>query len=483
MDQRIWIAGVFALTMSWTGEARSQCLNNIVSNGDFTTGLIPGSMPTATADDWSLLTLSPQVVDSLGCAAPGSLQMWGNLAVGESAKQTLIGAGIQAGKRYRVSLAYYERIPGPDPADEVSVRIAASSISPTAYPPLAAYDDVIGVTPLTASTSCITHNFPLWTAPNNASYITINPENDSAVNNGAYVSWALVDDICIQEARLEHFSGYAVKPTKGSAKPVKFGPIVLQDQFGTAKYLVGKPRELLLPANKNDEGLIDGDTHLKEYQVKPLGELTIPSPVRITNQCNDLVIDIGKVRSLLVPTSKTPPPGTGTPAVPDAAYHNLDHFLCYQAKAAKSVDDVPQSFPRGTQVDVVDQFQTRRYDLRKITKLCNPVAKSTDPEDPPKILSGADAGTDKPIAPATIRNPNDHLVCYQASLAKTLIAQDGCGCDLVASPDCKGTALDPLQAPSVVFSGVQVNNQFGPETLDTGKHVEICIPSEKFLLP
>jgi hypothetical protein len=312
---------------------------------------------------------------------------------------------------------------------------------------------------------------------------TVNPENDSSVNDGNYVSWTLLDDICIQEARLEHFSGYAVKPSKDSAKPVKFGPVVLADQFGSAKYVVGKPRELLLPANKNDEGLIDDDTHLKEYMVKPLAEVAVTTPVRITNQCNDMVIDVGRVRTLMVPTAKTPPPGNVSPAVPDPAYHNVDHFLCYQAKTAKSVDDVPQSFPRGTQVSVVDQFQTRRYDLRKITKLCNPVAKSSDPMDPPKILSGADKGTDKPISPATIRNPNDHLVCYQATLAKTLIPQDGCGCDLVADPTCKGTPLDPIQLPDVVFSGVAVNNQFGPEILDTGKHVEICIPSEKSLLP
>jgi hypothetical protein len=483
MKRTILMLGIFALATSWSGDARAQCLNNIVANGDFTNGLVPGSMPPATAANWSQLSASPQVLDTLGCAAPGSLQMWGNLVVGESVKQTLPGSGIQAGKRYRASLAYLERIPGPNPADEVSVRLAMSNVAPTVFPPLAAYDYTIGVTPLTTSTSCITHRFPIFTAPTNASYVTLNPENDSSVNDGAFVSWALVDDLCIQEAVLEHFSGYAVKPTKGSPKPVKFGPIVLQDQFGSAKYIVGKPRELLLPANKNDEGLLDSDTHLKEYQVKPLSALTIPSAVQITNQCNDTVIEVRKVRSLLVPTSKTPPPGAQVPDAPDPAYHNVDHFLCYQAKAAKSVGGVPQAFPKGTQVNVVDQFQTRRYDLRRITKLCNPVAKSTDPQDPPKILSGADAGTDKAIAPAAIRNPEDHLVCYQAKLAKKLIPQSGCGCDTVADPKCAGTALDPVQPAEVVFSGVQVNNQFGPETLDTGKHVEICIPSHKTLLP
>jgi len=483
MNMKPWILTVSALVAGWAGEARSQCLHNVVANGDFSTGRVTGSMPAASVDNWSALTLSPQVTD-IACNGPGSVQMWGNLVVGESVRQTLPGAGIVAGKRYRVSLNYQMRLPGPDPADEVGVRLAVSSILPGTYPPLAAYDDVIGITPMTASPTCVPHTFPVWTAPNNASYLTLNPENDSSINDGAQVSWTLLDDVCIQELRLEHFSGYQAKPSKGAPKFAKFGPVVLADQFGSAKYDVVKPGNLLLPADKNDEGLIDDDTHLEEYRIKPRSAVTTPSPVRITNQCDDLAIEVGRVRSLLVPTAKTPPPGMNVPAIPDPLYHNVDHFLCYQAKTAK-VDGggAPQSFPRGTQVSVVDQFETRRYDLKKITRLCNPVAKSSDPMDLPVLLSGSDAGTSKPIEPAAIRNPDDHLVCYQAKLAKKLIVQDGCGCDEVANPGCKGTALDPVQVAHTPLIGVHVNNQFGAETLDTKKHVEICIPSQKILLP
>jgi hypothetical protein len=468
---------------SFAGEARAQCLNNVVANGNFDTGVVPGSMPAGSVSNWSLLTASPQVVP--GCnGAGGGLQMWGNLVVGESAKQTLPGPGIQAGKTYRVSLLYRMQLPAPDPQDEVSVRLAASVGAPAQYPPVASYD-VIGVTPLTASANCISHTFPLWTAPNNAGFLTVNPENDSAINDGGQVSWALVDDVCIQEAVLEHFAGYQIKTSKGTAKFAKFGPVVLADQFGSGKYDVLKPRELLLPANKNNEGVLDEDTHLKEYQIKPRAAVAVASPVHVINQCNDLVVEVRKVRSLLVPTSKTPPPGNVVPALPDPQFHNLDHFLCYQAGAAK-VDGngiaLPK-FPRGMQVDVVDQFQTRRYDLKKITKLCNPVDKASDPLDPPVVLSGADAGTAKPIQPAAIRNPDDHLVCYQAKVAKNLIVQNGCGCDTVADPKCKGLPIAPAQPKHAPLLGINVNNQFGPEVVDTSKEVEICIPSQKLLIP
>lgn len=465
--------------------AQVQCLNNVVTNGDFSSGLVivgDGSMPASSVDNWSLLTRSPQV-GVAGCDTPGHIQMWGNLAVGESIKQELAPTGIRAGKSYRASLRYQLELPGPDPQDEVSVRLAASIGAPSIYPPLAG-TDLIGVTPLTSSNTCVPYTFPVWTAPNDAAYLTVNAENDSSIDDGFHHSFARIDDICIQELSLGHFMSYAVKAASGTPKFTKFGPIVLADQFGTRKYDVINPRQLLLPANKNDEGVIDEDTHLKEYQVKL--RLPLPSkgkiPVRIINQCNDLQLDVGWPKSLLVPTSKTPPPGSDVPPAPDPQFHNVDHFLCYDARVTKG-DINPNGFPRGIQVDVVDQFQTRRYQLKKITKLCNPVAKSADAQDPPLILAGPNAGTPKPIQPSTIRNPDDHLVCYQAKLARYLIPQNGCGCDTISDPSCTGTLIEPIQEQFTDVLGINVNNQFGPEVLDTRKTTEFCIPSQKTLVP
>jgi hypothetical protein len=84
--------------------------------------------------------------------------------------------------------------------------------------------------------------------------------------------------------------------------------------------------------------------------------------VQITNQCNNLRLEITKPDGILVPTNKSlaapvPPPSIGD--------HQLDHYLCYKAKVQTKLANgtgLPK-FPKGLQVDVVDQFRSRRYDL------------------------------------------------------------------------------------------------------------------------
>jgi hypothetical protein len=185
--------------VSW-GLIDDICIQDVpclVNNGGFTDGRVIGSMPAASVNNWVVLTQTPQVVDE-GCDDPGAIQMWGNQVVGESVQQLLPGLGIRAGKTYRVSVCYRWLNNNPNLPQYVRFRVAASNSPPAAYPPVAAYD-VIGVTPNTSSTSWTTYTFPDWTAPNNASFLTLNPENDSFQNDGNFVSWGLIDDICIQE--------------------------------------------------------------------------------------------------------------------------------------------------------------------------------------------------------------------------------------------------------------------------------------------
>ncbi len=273
----------------------------------------------------------------------------------------------------------------------------------------------------------------------------------------------------------EHFLGYKTKPSKGSTKLVKFGPVALADQFRTSDYDVLKPSALLLPADKNGEGRIDEKTHLAEYVVKPAkGSLAFEglSNVRVVNQCSDVLLEIGKPLSLLVPTAKD----LVSPTAPPLG-HNLDHFLCYKAKLQKALEDGTKlpKFPKGMQVDVEDQFQVRRYDLKKVTKLCNPVAVS----GAPTLLAGPDRGAAKPLAPVVIRNPDDHLVCYQAKIAKRNVPQDGCG---PLDPDDKGVAIDPKPAKHEKRAGIHVANSFEEAgSIDSIKEVELCIPSTKTL--
>jgi hypothetical protein len=276
---------------------------------------------------------------------------------------------------------------------------------------------------------------------------------------------------------IDHFMLYRIKTTAGAPKFVAFGAVTLHDQFRTAGYDVLKPKQLGLPADKNAGGRIDPNTHLKEYQLKAHAGVPTFSPVtnvRVTNQCNNLLIEVRNPLTVLVPTNKstTPPP------VPSINDHQLDHYLCYQARAQTKLDSgapLPK-FPKGIQVEVIDQFQSRRYDLKKITKLCTPVDKSGSPV----LLGGPNVGAPFPITPAAIRHPSDHLVCYQAKLATKQIAQNGCG---PLNPADHGTAIVPPQPKHTRRIGLFTNNQFGPEQIDSVVEGELCIPSVKIPPP
>jgi glucose/arabinose dehydrogenase len=276
----------------------------------------------------------------------------------------------------------------------------------------------------------------------------------------------------------DHFLLYKIKGTSGEPRFAKFGPVTLADQFRTEDYNVIKPATLGLPGDKNAEGVFDAVTHLTEYMIKPAegaADFAKISDVHIVNQCNSLYVQIVKPASLLVPTSKNL---MSQPLPPDPMDHELDHFLCYKARnQTKLSDDTPlPKFPKRMQVEVVSQFDdmaARRYDLKRVTKLCNPVDKS----GMPSFLSGDNEGDPKPITPATIENPVDHLVCYKAVLSRKTVAQNGC---VPADPDDTGTDIEPPQAKHAKLIGFFINNQFGPEHLDSQKEVELCIPSLKF---
>lgn len=277
---------------------------------------------------------------------------------------------------------------------------------------------------------------------------------------------------CVPPA-LDHFTFYKTKTSKDATKFQRFGPVVLSDMFqSNVAYEVSKPTMLGLPSNKNGEGVTDADTHREQYSVKP-AKGTEPFAGRVdvgvTNQCNDLRVTVGKAVSLLVPTSKSL---TDPVTAPDPLHHNVEHLLCYKATTQTKLSNgvkLPK-FPKGIQVDVADQFQTRRYDLLKVTKLCT----SVDKAGTPAILSGPNKGAAKPITPFT-RSGDTQLLCYQARLAKKHIAQSGCG---PANPADKGTLIAPEQAKHTPVLGLHVANQFGSERLDTVKEAELCIPSQ-----
>lgn len=267
---------------------------------------------------------------------------------------------------------------------------------------------------------------------------------------------------------LDHYLLYETRPL-GPKLPT-FGPVQLLDRFGSRNFNVSKGKRLGLPADKNGEGINDDMVDLFEYPVKPSKGKPKFQKVRnvhVINQCNDLVLEVVKPRSVLLPSNNS------LFAQPtDLATNDIDHFLCYDAKVQKKDESgrLLPKFPKRIQAVVGDQLQTRRYDLTKITRFCNPVDKSGNPV----ILSGKQKGTPFSISPAAIHNPNAHLLCYQAKVATRLIEQNGCG-PIDAN---RGTAIKPPQArhsPVTAF----VINQFESGAFYTIKPKELCIPTFK----
>jgi hypothetical protein len=270
----------------------------------------------------------------------------------------------------------------------------------------------------------------------------------------------------------DHFVFYEVKPNADADKLVKFGRLTLADRFRAADYDVLKPEALGLPADKNGEGIADAATHLVSYQIKEAAgtaKFESRTGIRAVNQCGDLLLEVRRPEALLVPSAKDQ---LAPPVPPDPGSHDLDHFVCYDARPQRKLDDgtTLPGLPKGIQVDAQDQFQFGRYDLTAVSRFCTPVSKS----GAPVLLAGPDRGTPKPITPAEVRNPDAHLLCYKARLATKQVVQEGCG---PAVPGDRGTRIDPRQAKHEQLTGVYVANQFGEERYDTVKETEICVPS------
>jgi hypothetical protein len=148
----------------------------------------------------------------------------------------------------------------------------------------------------------------------------------------------------------------------------------------------------------------------------------------VTNQLGFIRLDTIRVDLLLVPAAKSL---TSSPPAPNPTSHNVDHYKCYRARVTPGTP----RFPERVRVTITDQFNTtlKTLNLKKPRHLCTPVDKN---------------GED-------VKNPTVHLACYAA----------------------RGAPKTPKHR------GVFVNDQFGPEQLDTSTEREICIPSLKSLAP
>jgi hypothetical protein len=222
-----------------------------------------------------------------------------------------------------------------------------------------------------------------------------------------------------------HFLCYKAKTTPRTAKLVP-GVVDLADQFGSGTADAKKVASLCVPADKNGGGIADPDTHLKGYTIVRKPKPAAVLDLEVTNQFGTLRLDTIKPDRLLVPAAKD----LDNPVVgPDNASHDVDHYQCYKVKVTPGT---PKFEP--TRVTVADQFTTaaKTVDVKQPTRLCNPVDKNGE----------------------SIKNPDGHLLCYQAT----------------------GASGQPKHTPRI---GVHVGDQFGGEQLNTVKEEEVCVPSTK----
>jgi cysteine-rich repeat protein len=230
---------------------------------------------------------------------------------------------------------------------------------------------------------------------------------------------------------LDHFTCYKGGATSGSVRfpgiPIPPG-VGLLDQFGPSTVAVRKPAMLCAPTNTlgEDATAPTHAEHLVGFQIKNPTATLFPTNLEVVDQFNPsgLFVDAKKQTHLLVPTAKNL---SATPPTP--SMFTTDHFECYKV----SVTSGAPKFVPVPGVTVQDQFGSMTVDVKKPKCLCTPVDKNG--EDP------------------TAPSHPEHLMCYQVK------------------------QVDPV--PFVKLTGIFVNNQFGPETLDVKKPALLCVPALK----
>lgn len=171
----------------------TNCANNLLLNGGFSENFVLGNMPAASVEHWTAAYGTPDV-QRRGCEDTVEVQMWGNQVVGEGLQQVLENP-LLAGHTYRVSLCY-RRGHDPTKLDYIRFRLRASNSPLTKTGGEGA---LIGITPNTptASTQWNTASF-LWTPDQHYSILTIDPENDEIIDDGALTSIGSIDNVCIE---------------------------------------------------------------------------------------------------------------------------------------------------------------------------------------------------------------------------------------------------------------------------------------------
>jgi len=218
---------------------------------------------------------------------------------------------------------------------------------------------------------------------------------------------------------VDHFMCYKARTTKRTERFVATSA-TLTDSLEAATFTLKKTSALCLPADTNGEGVVDDCTRLKAYRLKGPKHVK-QRGIAVSDRFGSLSLDTVKPDRLLVPAAMELGEAAREPG------DSLDHFKCYKVKVTKGT---PRS-PKQTRADVVDDFESRTYELKRPTRLCVPVDRDGE----------------------GIVDDVDHLVCYRAKRAKG----------------------EPKH--SKVRGMIYTRDGFGAERLDSRVEEELCVPA------
>ncbi len=186
-NHRTTVILVVALSLSLSLQAQ-----NLIRNGGFTESaprVGDGSIPPNQVADWRAAYRSPQLIAGPGCQDVGFIAMWGNKAVGEAITQTV---SLKKGLTYEVALcARYRK--SSVPYAHVELR---ASTSPLRDPYCEENCETMPGPKKITSTAWAPYRFR-FTPARDYAYVTVSVSNDVAVNDGARVSWAEIDNVSI----------------------------------------------------------------------------------------------------------------------------------------------------------------------------------------------------------------------------------------------------------------------------------------------
>lgn len=145
----------------------------------------------------------------------------------------------------------------------------------------------------------------------------------------------------------------------------------------------------------------------------------------------------------------------------------LDHFQCYQVK--------PEDKVQPHEVVLQDQFGKSTVTLKRPSLICAPTIKNADPNKP--------AGK----FPDDLRNPIDHLVCYDIHESNGKDIDDEDEDESKAGSKGKDVTSNRSHVEDDDRSAdhrreVSVDNQFGVQRLTVKKQDLLCVPSLKTVL-